>query len=173
MRACVCNYVHNIYSSPVSIEKWRRGEFEWHLYSEKKRERLRESDRSRAFCKALNFSAEWHRHHLKPIPVPFLTIFLKGSESVMGLFLVPDYPILAAQKHSSVEQFARVVRRDLCIVFSCSFSSISFSHFHSRSTFSRKRQWIPLSSICTQYRVHVHGVLFFFYCCILPWLPST
>lgn len=110
---------------------WRFDKFERDPFENRKEEKIEEgnrenSDRSRTFYRfyrALDFSIERYRHRLNPIPVPFSAIPLKGSEfCVMGLFLVPDYPILAARKHSSVERFARTIPRDLSPSLFLSFS---------------------------------------------------
>lgn len=73
----------------------------------------------------------------------------------MGLFLVPDYPILAGTK----AQFCRsaILRSLPCFLFNILFLFLFHTPF---SLASRKRRRIPLSSIYTRYRIHTRCSFF-------------
>lgn len=81
--------------------------------------------------------------------------FLKGPGLCMGLFLVPDYPILAATERTVLPK-CRSICRSLLLL--CCFLS--------QAPANSSVQCLSLDN-----RLYIHSVLF--YCCILPWLPST
>jgi len=88
--------------------------------------------------------------HLLILDVDRLRLsLLKGSGLRVGLFLVPDYPILAATEG----RFCQNAGQSAVVCF----------YF---AVFSRKRRRIPLSSVYHSIIEYIHGVLF--YCCILP-----
>jgi len=76
--------------------------------------------------------------------------FLKGPGLCMGLFLVPDYPILAATEGTVLPK-CRSICRSLLLL--CCFLS--------QAPANSSVQCLSLDN-----RLYIHGVLF--YCCILP-----